>query len=124
MSIRAVSTRLVGSAPNPSHARERAHAGNVAADMRWLGEALSARSEEVLRRTIARAEESGSVFDGDVGGSLERVCSVATSAVAAWMRSGSPETGLNAGRGAWHLFGWLAAQHTAGLDDITRRCLY
>lgn len=105
-------------------ARRRAQAQAEASELRRLGEALQAREQEVLRRVVARTEGSGRSFEGVVREGLERICTLATGAVASWMTSGSPETGLKAGRGGWHLFGWFASQQSAPLDEITRRCLY
>lgn len=89
-----------------------------------LGQTLQARADEVLSRTITRAESSGRVFEGVVREGLENICTLATGSVAAWMISGTPEAGLKAGRGGWHLFGWFASQRSAPLDEITRRCIY
>ncbi len=92
--------------------------------VRKLGEALQNRAAEVLERTIERASESGTASDGVVRESFEGIGALATSAVAGWMTTGSPEASLEAGRGGWHMFGRLAAQRAAPLHEVTRRCLY
>ena len=74
--------------------------------------------------TVARTAESGEVRDAPVvKGSFERICMISTIAVARWMAGGSPEDGLEAGREAWQIFGQLAAQRAAPLDEVTKRCL-
>jgi diguanylate cyclase (GGDEF)-like protein len=94
------------------------------ADIRKLGEELQSRTDEVLERTIKRAYDSGKIFDGAVRESFEGISTLATNAVAGWMTTGTPEAGLKAGRGGWHMFGRLAAQRAAPLHEVTRRCLY
>jgi diguanylate cyclase (GGDEF)-like protein len=110
------------------HGRARSHPRAPWLDegdgVRKLGEELQSRGDEVLERTIKRAAESGKIFDGVVRESFEGICNLATNAVAGWMTTGSPEAGLKAGRGGWHMFGRLAAQRAAPLHEVTRRCLY
>jgi hypothetical protein len=92
--------------------------------LRRLGEALNARCDEVRVQTVARTVESGKVQDAAVvRDSFERICTIATITVARWMAGGSPEDGLDAGREAWQIFGQLAAQRAAPLDEVTKRCL-
>jgi len=93
-------------------------------EIRQLGLELQSRCAEVLDRSIQRATDSGKVYDGVVRESFEGICTLATNAVAGWMTTGSPEAGLKAGRGGWHMFGRLAAQRAAPLHEVTRRCLY
>jgi diguanylate cyclase (GGDEF)-like protein len=100
--------------------------GGASADgLCLLGEALLARSDEVRVRAIARAADSGTELgQAFVRASFERICTVATIAVAQWMSGGSPEDGRDAGQEAWQIFGQLAAQRAAPLHEITKRCLY
>jgi hypothetical protein len=93
-------------------------------DVRRLGEALNARSADVVELTVARTAESGEVRDAPVvKDSFERIGMIATITVARWMAGGSPEDGLDAGREAWQIFGQLAAQRAAPLNEVTKRCL-
>jgi diguanylate cyclase (GGDEF)-like protein len=93
-------------------------------DICRLGEALNTRSADVVALTVARTAESGEVRDAAVvRASFERICMISTIAVARWMAGGSPEDGLEAGREAWQIFGQLAAQRAAPLDEVTKRCL-
>ncbi len=76
-------------------------------------------------QAIARAADSGAdLGHAFVRASFERICTIATIAVANWMSGGSPEDGRDAGREAWQLFGELAAQRAAPLHEITKRCLF
>ena len=92
--------------------------------IRRLGEALNARTDDVLDRSRARVRASGKVFEGPVRDSFERICTSSTIAVAQWMAGGDPDVARKAGREAWHIFGQLAAQRAASLDEVTKRCLY
>ena len=107
-------------------ARAPASAEEPSEDIRRLGEALKARTEDVLDRTRARtrARASGQVLGADARESFERICTTSTVAVSEWMAGGDPEVARRAGREAWHIFGQLAAQRAAPLDEATRRCMY
>src|ERR1700681_1445674 len=93
-------------------------------DVRRLGEALNSRTDDVLDRARARAGASGPVLDAKVRDSFERICTTSTIAVAEWMAGGDPDVARQAGREAWHIFGQLAAQRAAPLDEVTKRCMY
>jgi diguanylate cyclase (GGDEF)-like protein len=95
-------------------------------EVRRLGEALGARVEDVMRRTVAReraSERRSGSFDPAVVDSFERIGRSSTSAVAQWMAGGKPEAGLKTGREAWHTYGHLSAQSAAPLNEVTKRCL-
>jgi diguanylate cyclase (GGDEF)-like protein len=95
-------------------------------EVRRLGNALGARVEDVMRRTVARESASGrstGSLDPAVVDSFERIGTRSTSAVAQWMAGGKPEAGLQTGREAWHTYGHLAAQSAAPLNEVTKRCL-
>jgi diguanylate cyclase (GGDEF)-like protein len=106
-------------APEP----ERAAKAQPGADLRRLGEALDARTQDVLDHTVARSRESREPLDNWVKQSFERICTISTIALARWMAGGSPEAGIEAGREAWQIFGQLAAQRAAPLNQVTKRCL-
>jgi diguanylate cyclase (GGDEF)-like protein len=101
--------------------------GQAGQDLRRLGEALGARVEDVLSRTVARStaatRESGEALDAAVRDSFERIGRHSTIAVAQWMAGGKPEAGRETGREAWSTYGQLAAQSVAPLNEVTKRCL-
>jgi diguanylate cyclase (GGDEF)-like protein len=93
------------------------------ADLCRLGEALKARTGDVLDRTVVRTKESGKALDPLVRDSFERICTVSTSAMAKWMAGEGPEAALTAGKEGWYIFGQLAAQRAAPLNEVSKRCL-
>jgi diguanylate cyclase (GGDEF)-like protein len=91
-------------------------------DVRRLGEELEAHGKEVVRRTVARSRESGSVLSEVVEERFERVGEISTTAVASWMAGRSPETAIEVGKEVWQIFGQLAAQRAAPLNEVVKRC--
>ncbi len=89
-----------------------------------LGEALKARAEEVLERTVAHTAGSGHDVDAVVQGSFERISRSSTIAVARWMAGEGMAVAIEAGQETWLIFGELAAQRAATLDEVTRRCFW
>jgi diguanylate cyclase (GGDEF)-like protein len=101
-------------APSESHGQE----------LRALGEALNARTADVLGEVVTRRRDPGPVSgDGLVEDSLEQICTISTRALALWMTAGDPQAAVEAGREGWKMFGQLAVNHTVPLDDLTKRCL-
>jgi diguanylate cyclase (GGDEF)-like protein len=94
-----------------------------AEDLRRLGEALKARSEDVLSGTVARTRASKHVVSTTVDDSFERICMASTAAVAGWMAGESLQEAREVGMETWHIFGQLAAERVAPLDEVTKRCL-
>jgi diguanylate cyclase (GGDEF)-like protein len=92
-------------------------------DLRRLGEALKARAGDVLQLTVARTARSGQVIDALVQDSFERISTSSTIAVARWTAGEGMEVAREAGRETWEIFGELAAQRAASLNEVTRRCL-
>ena len=92
-------------------------------DLRRLGAALSERTEDVVSGMVLRTTQSGQVLDELVEDSFARVGTVSTVAVARWMAGESPEVAREVGRESWHIFGQLAAQRAAPLNEVTKRCL-
>ena len=91
-------------------------------DLRRLGEALKARAEEVLSRTVAQtAGPAYDDVDAVVQGSFERIGSSSTITVARWIAGESLEAAIEAGRGTWEIFAELAARRAASLNEVTRR---
>ena len=89
-----------------------------------LGEALKARAEEVLERTVALTSGTGHDVEAVVQGSFERISRSSTIAVARWIAGESMEVAIEAGQETWLIFGELAAQRAASLDEVTRRCFW
>ncbi len=93
-------------------------------DLGRLGEALKARGEDVLERTVALTSGTGHDVDAVVQGSFERISRSSTIAVARWIAGESMEVAIEAGQETWLIFGELAAQRAASLDEVTRRCFW
>jgi diguanylate cyclase (GGDEF)-like protein len=92
-------------------------------DLCRLGEALKARTEDVVAGMVSRTRESDQVLDDLVEDSFERVGTVSTVAVARWMAGESPEVAREVGQESWRIFGQLAAQRAAPLNEVIKRCL-
>ena len=97
--------------------------GMPAGDLCRLGEALKARSEDVLSLTVARSSGQGHEVDALVQDSFERISRSSTIAVARWMAGEGLEVAREVGQETWQIFGELAAQRAASLNEVTRRCL-
>jgi diguanylate cyclase (GGDEF)-like protein len=91
--------------------------------LRRLGEALKVGTDEVVTRMLDRSTSSGHVLDALVEDSFARVGSVSTIAVSRWMAGDGPEVAREVGRESWRIFGQLAAQRAAPLNEVTKRCL-
>jgi len=91
-------------------------------DLPPLGEALKARADDVLRRTVALTTGSGEPVDAVVQESFERISTSSTIAVARWIAGEGIEVAVEAGRETWEIFGELAAHRAAPLNEVTRRC--
>jgi diguanylate cyclase (GGDEF)-like protein len=92
-------------------------------DLRRLGEALKGGTDEVVAEMQRRSAQSGSTLDVLVEDSFARVGSVSTIAVARWMAGDGEEVAREVGRESWRIFGQLAAQRAAPLNEVTKRCL-
>jgi len=95
----------------------------LAEDLCRLGEALNARATDVLAGTVARTRASKNVLDATVDESFERVCMASTAAVASWMAGQGLESARRVGMETWHIFGQLAADRVAPLNEVLKRCL-
>jgi diguanylate cyclase (GGDEF)-like protein len=107
---------LVSDVPAPATSGEDALAA--------LGGLLVSRAEEVLERTLARADSVGVVVEPLVQQSFERISRSSTLAVGRWMAGEGAEVARGAGQEMWLIFGELAAQRASSLDDVIRRCLW
>jgi diguanylate cyclase (GGDEF)-like protein len=92
-------------------------------DLRRLGEALNARTNDVVAGMVLRTGESSCVLDEIVEESFERVGAVSTVAVARWMAGEGADVAREVGQESWQIFGQLAAQRAAPLNEVTKRCL-
>jgi diguanylate cyclase (GGDEF)-like protein len=93
-------------------------------DVCRLGEALKARADEVLARTVAETIDSGEMVDPLVQKSFEQICSNSTVAVARWIAGEGLEVTNDAATKTSKIFGELAAHRAASLNEVTRRCLW
>jgi diguanylate cyclase (GGDEF)-like protein len=93
------------------------------AEVRLLGEELHAQTKDVVRRTVAENKASGLVLDAAVEQRFERLGEISTIAVARWISGDSPESAIEVGQEVWQIFGQLAAQRAAPLNEVTKRCL-
>jgi diguanylate cyclase (GGDEF)-like protein len=91
--------------------------------LRLLGEELNQRTGEVVAGIVRRNEESGVVLEPIVEDSFVKVGTVSTVAVARWMAGEGPEVAREVGQESWGIFGQLAAQRAAPLNEVTKRCL-
>jgi diguanylate cyclase (GGDEF)-like protein len=88
-----------------------------------LGEALKARAEDVLAKTVALTGGPGyEQVDHVVQGSFERISVSSTMAVSRWIAGEGVEVAIEVGRETWEIFAELAAQRAASLEEVTRRC--
>jgi diguanylate cyclase (GGDEF)-like protein len=91
--------------------------------LRRLGEALSARTDDVVAGILRRSVDSGRTLDAVVEESFVRVGTVSTIAVARWMAGEGADVAREVGQESWRIFGHLAAQREAPLNEVTKRCL-
>jgi diguanylate cyclase (GGDEF)-like protein len=94
-----------------------------AEDLGRLGDALNARATDVLAGTVTRTRASKHVLDAAVEESFERICMASTAAVASWMAGQGLEMARQVGMETWHIFGQLAADRVAPLNEVLKRCL-
>jgi diguanylate cyclase (GGDEF)-like protein len=92
-------------------------------DLGRLGHALHDRVEDVVDAMLARTQDSGFQLDAPVEERFARVGTVSTIAVARWMSGEGAEVAREVGQEAWQIFGQLASQRAAPLNEVTKRCL-
>ncbi len=88
-----------------------------------LGVLLGSRIDDVVAGMVSRTTDSSCLLDGLVEDSFARVGTVSTVAVARWMAGDGEEVAREVGRESWQIFGQLAAQRAAPLNEVTKRCL-
>jgi diguanylate cyclase (GGDEF)-like protein len=91
--------------------------------LKRLGETLKGRTEDVVSGIIRRNEESAVVLEPIVEESFVKVGTVSTVAFARWMAGEGAEVAREVGHESWNIFGQLAAQRAAPLNEVTKRCL-
>ncbi|MGD1059180.1 MAG: EAL domain-containing protein [Solirubrobacteraceae bacterium] len=92
-------------------------------ELHHLGQALNARTEDVVSSMLLRTRESGDKTDAMVEERFARVGTVSTIAVARWMAGESPEVAREVGQESWQIFAQLASQRAAPLNEVTKRCM-
>ncbi len=92
-------------------------------ELRLLGQAVNARTEDVVQAMLQRTRQSGRHLDAAVEERFARVGTVSTIAVTRWMSGEGPEVAREVGQEAWQIFGQLASQRAAPLNEVTKRCL-
>src|ERR1700691_2852290 len=92
-------------------------------DLQRLGQALHASTDDVVAVMLRRSESSGVILDEVVEESFARVGAVSTIAVARWMAGEGAGAAREVGQESWSIFGQLAAQRAAPLNEVTKRCL-
>jgi diguanylate cyclase (GGDEF)-like protein len=93
------------------------------ADLRRLAHELIGRTDAVVAGMGARTSCSGVILDDAVEGSFAQVGVLSTVAVAKWMSGDGVEVARDVGQESWCIFGQLAAQRRAPLNEVTKRCL-
>jgi diguanylate cyclase (GGDEF)-like protein len=91
--------------------------------LKRLGETLKGRTEDVVSGIIRRNEESAVVLEPIVEESFVKVGTVSTVAFARWIAGEGAEVAREVGHESWNIFGQLAAQRAAPLNEVTKRCL-
>lgn len=102
--------------PAPARAELEGH-------LRLLGETLKQRTEHVVDGIRRRTEHADTELEPTVDESFVRVGTVSTIAVAQWMAGEGAEVAREVGQESWSIFGQLAAQRAAPLNEVTKRCL-
>ena len=92
-------------------------------ELRRLGEALNARTTDVVSQMMERSASSGQMLDRHVEESFEEVGAVSTVAVARWMAGEGEAVAREVGQESWRIFAQLASQRAAPLNEVTKRCL-
>jgi diguanylate cyclase (GGDEF)-like protein len=88
-----------------------------------LGHYLFERRDDVIARAESLNRAGSMQLDTATDESVARVVAVSTEAVARWMAGEGVETAREVGREAATIFGQLAIQRAAPLDEITKRAL-
>jgi diguanylate cyclase (GGDEF)-like protein len=122
---RAARTRRRAAA-KPRAAAEDAPApsGPSPAELRRLGEAVLARSEEILTGTVEHSEQGGEQLDASVSESFQRVCTNSTVAVARWIAGDDLAVTHDAAKETSRIFGEMSAHRAASIHEVVRRSMW
>jgi diguanylate cyclase (GGDEF)-like protein len=101
----------------------RARPISEAAELRQLARAVNARTDDVVEAMLRRTRESSCQLDASIEERFARVGAVSTIAVTRWMSGDGAEVAREVGQEAWQIFGQLASQRAAPLNEVTKRCL-
>ena len=88
-----------------------------------LGNALNARTSDVVAAMMKRSLASGPSLDRAVEESFERLGTTSTVGVARWMAGEGEAVAREVGEEAWGIFAHLASQGEVTLSQVTKRCL-
>jgi diguanylate cyclase (GGDEF)-like protein len=91
------------------------------ADVRPLGEALKARTDQVLELTLARAKGREDDIDPLVQDQFRRINKSSTLAIARWIAGEGSDAAIESGTETWLIYGELAARRAASLKQLTKR---
>ncbi|HEX3435030.1 MAG TPA: EAL domain-containing protein [Solirubrobacteraceae bacterium] len=94
-----------------------------ARDLGLIARELTDRTDEVVAGMRSRTLASGVVLDEAVEDSFAQVGALSTLAVAKWMAGEGVASARDVGQESWCIFGELAAQRHAPLNEVTKRCL-
>jgi diguanylate cyclase (GGDEF)-like protein len=92
-------------------------------DLQRLGQAVNARTNDVVEAMLLRTRDSDCQLEAAVEERFARVGAVSTVAVARWMSGEGSDVAREVGQEAWQIFGQLASQRAAPLNEVTKRCL-
>ncbi len=84
---------------------------------------MNGRTEQVVEAMLRRTKSSGFELDAQVEERFARVGTVSTVAVARWMSGEGADVAREVGQESWQIFGQLASQRAAPLNEVTKRCL-
>ncbi len=84
---------------------------------------MNGRTEQVVEAMLHRTKSSGFELDAQVEERFARVGAVSTVAVARWMSGEGADVAREVGQESWQIFGQLASQRAAPLNEVTKRCL-
>jgi diguanylate cyclase (GGDEF)-like protein len=110
--------------PSPALRAPPAQPSELREDVYPLGEALKARTADVLKLSAARTAGHGHDVDAVVQERFQRINKSSTIAVARWIAGEGVEVAIEAGKETWIIYGELAAHRAASLNQLTKRCLW
>lgn len=97
--------------------------GGALRGSRRIGDALNARTDDVVSGMISRTRESGRRARRHGRGWTRRVGRVSTVAVAGWMAGEDVEAVREVGQESWRTLSQFAAERAVPLNEVMRHCL-